>query len=486
VSRSSQTRGIDLISFILCDAALQIGLNFIFYLIGIPPKKYKNKKIETTYCTSLLQLYPPSIVKILIAATACHPSFGSEAYVGWQAISALRHDHDLWVMTSLSRPTIESLINKEDGWTRVRFVYVDERDGVRPYSENRMIARIQSWMRYRKWCRYACVAAKKLNQEIKFDLGHHVTYATWRMGSPLSGIGLPWIWGPIGGGEIFPLRMIPVLSPVAAIFEIVRAIHTWLAKKSPSVRRAVRDATLVLPNNPETESLLSGLGVPKNRIRRLCQSFLPRERFERFKRSQWMTPRECGEVRLVAGGNLEGRKGVAIAIHALAQLKREGIPFRYTYLGRGPELEHLRSLVNRLKINDRVNFIDSLSGEEYIQALQSGHVYLLPSLREGVPVTQMEAMAAGCVPIVADCGGAGPMARSSGSEPIPVSTKNRMTREIAEAIRRVWLNPEHWIDLSRMSSEGIRSGYSTEHYLANMNEYYTLVASNRFGCNEGI
>ena len=98
----------------------------------------------------------------------------------------------------------------------------------------------------------------------------------------------------------------------------------------------------------------------------------------------------------------------------------------------------------------------------------------------------MEAMAAGCVPIVADCGGAGPMARSSGSEPIPVSTKNRMTREIAEAIRRVWLNPEHWIDLSRMSSEGIRSGYSTEHYLANMNEYYTSVASNRFGCNEGI
>lgn len=421
-------------------------------------------------------------MKILVAATACRPYAGSEAYVGWQAINALRHDHELWVMTSLwCRPAIERLINSEGGWTRVRFVYVDEQEGDRPYSENRMIARLQSWMRYRKWCRYASVAAKRLNQEIKFDLAHHVTYATWRMGSPLAGIGIPWIWGPIGGGEVFPLRMIPVLSPVAAIFELVRAINTWLAKKSPTVRRAAREATLVLPNNPETERLVSGLGVPRNRTRRLCQSFLTEERLGSLKRTMWMTPKECGEVRLVAGGNLEGRKGVAIALRAIAQLAVEGIPIQYTYLGRGPELAHLKALADRLGIADRVNFVDSLSGDEYVQALQSSHVYLLPSLREGVPVTQMEAMAAGCVPIVADCGGAGPMARSSGAEPIPVSTMDRMTGEIAEAIKSCWENPERWIELSHRSSEGIRSGYCSEHYLAMMRECYAAVASNRLG-----
>jgi glycosyltransferase involved in cell wall biosynthesis len=421
-------------------------------------------------------------MKILVAATACRPYAGSEAYVGWQAINALRHDHELWVMTSLwCRPAIERLINSEGGWTRVRFVYVDEQEGDRPYSENRMIARLQSWMRYRKWCRYASVAAKRLNQEIKFDLAHHVTYATWRMGSPLAGIGIPWIWGPIGGGEVFPLRMIPVLSPVAAIFELVRAINTWLAKKSPTVRRAAREATLVIPNNPETERLVSGLGVPRNRTRRLCQSFLTEERLGSLKRTQWMTPKECGEVRLVAGGNLEGRKGVAIALRAIAQLAVEGIPIQYTYLGRGPELAHLKALADRLGIADRVNFVDSLSGDEYVQALQSSHVYLLPSLREGVPVTQMEAMAAGCVPIVADCGGAGPMARSSGAEPIPVSTMDRMTGEIAEAIKSCWENPERWIELSHRSSEGIRSGYCSEHYLAMMRECYAAVASNRLG-----
>lgn len=418
-------------------------------------------------------------MKVLIAAAACHPTSGSEAYVGWQAVSQLRLEHDLWVLTSgWCRGGIEAFLEKNPDWRNVCFVYVDEWDGALPYSENRMIARFQSWMRYRKWSRYASITAKRLNQEINFDLAHHVTYATWRTGSPLSGIGIPWIWGPIGGGENFPATMLQVLSPVAAIFEIVRAANTWLAKKSPSVRRAVRDAALVLPNNPETESLIVSLGVPKERIRRLCQSFLPEERLERLKRKASITPRECGELRCLAGGNLEGRKGVAIALHALAQLKGQGIPFRYIYLGRGPELAHLKALADRLGLAERVSFVESLSGDEYVQALQSSHIYLLPSLREGVPVTQMEAMAAGCVPIVADCGGAGPMARSSGSQPILVTTKAQMTREIAGAIKMLWLDYERWIDLSHRASEGIRRRYSSEHYRQSMNDFYNMVASN--------
>lgn len=415
-------------------------------------------------------------MKILIAATACRPYAGSEAYVGWQAINALRHDHELWVMTSLwCRPAVERVINSEGGWTRVRFVYVDEREGDRPYSENRIIARLQSWMRYRKWCRYASVAAKRLNQEIKFDLAHHVTYATWRMGSPLAGIGIPWIWGPIGGGENFPATMLPVLSPVAFLFEIIRGLNTMMAKRSPAVRCAAGSAAMVLPNNPETESLVVSLGVPKERIRRLCQSFLPEERLERLKRKASITPQECGELRCVAGGNLEGRKGVAIALHALVQLKREGIPFRYTYLGRGPELAHLKALANRLGIAERVNFVDSLSGDEYVQALQSSHVYLLPSLREGVPVTQMEAMAAGCVPIVADCGGAGPMAISGGSQPIAVSVPTNMTSCIAGELKGLWEYPNEWERRSRSARQGIIDSYSAENYRNLIKRFYQEV-----------
>jgi len=414
-------------------------------------------------------------MKILIAAAACHPTAGSEAYVGWQAITQLRGDHDLWVLTSgWCREGIESFLEKNPDWQNVQFFYVDK---ALPDHPNRLVARMFSWIRYRRWCLLAAKVGERLAAEVKFDLAQHVTMATWRTGSPLSGIGVPWIWGPIGGGENFPATMLPVLSPVAIVFEIVRGLNSMIAKRSPSVRSAAGSAALVLPNNPETESLVVSLGVPSERICRLCQSFLPEERLERLKRKGSITPRECGELRCLAGGNLEGRKGVAIALHALVQLKREGIPFRYTYLGRGPELAHLKALADRLGIANMVSFVDSLSGDEYVQALQSCHVYLLPSLREGVPVTQMEAMAAGCVPVVADCGGAGPMASSAGSKPVKVSTPAAMEQHIGATLRSIWENPEEWSNLSVKAGQRISEGYSAGNYRAMINQYYGMVVS---------
>jgi glycosyltransferase involved in cell wall biosynthesis len=414
-------------------------------------------------------------MKILIAAAACHPTAGSEAYVGWQAITQLRRDHDLWVLTSgWCREGIEAFLEKNPHWRNVQFFYVDK---PLPDHPNRLVARMFSWIRYKRWCLLAVKVGEQLAAEVKFDLAHHVTMATWRTGSPLAQLGIPWIWGPIGGGENFPTTMLPVLSPVAFLFEIVRGLNTMMSKRSRAVRCAAGSAALVLPNNPETESLVVSLGVPKERIRHLCQSFLPEERLERLKRKASITPRECGELRCLAGGNLEGRKGVAIALHALAQLKREGLPFRYTYLGRGPELAHLKALANRLGIADKVNFVDSLSGDEYVQALQSCHVYLLPSLREGVPVTQMEAMAAGCVPVVAACGGAGPMASSAGSKPVKVSTPDAMAQHIGDILRGIWENPEEWSNLSVKAGQGIVEGYSAVNYRAMINRYYEMVVS---------
>jgi len=417
-------------------------------------------------------------MKVLIAAIACHPTAGSEAHVGWQAVSLLRHEHELWVLTSLwCKEGIEQVVFKESGWENVHFIYVDEALGVRPSHPNRMIARLESWTRYHAWCRHAQKVASRLIKEIDFDLGHHVTYASWRMGSPLSGLGIPWIWGPIGGGERFPWQLIKILSPVAAIFEIIRALSTKVSTFSPSVRRAVRDASLILPNNSETEDLLIGLGATPEKMRRLVQSFLPGERLDRLKPGYKEDPKTCGILRIVAGGNLEGRKGVAIALKALALVKQSGIPFQYRYLGKGPELGYLKKITERLCLSAEVEFCDSFRGEDYIRALQESHIYLLPSLREGVPLTQLEAMAAGCVPVVAACGGAGPMALEAGSQPIPVASTPEMAEAIAERLAELWNLPLSWSSQSESSARAICEKYSSEHYGTEINSCYRIAVT---------
>jgi glycosyltransferase involved in cell wall biosynthesis len=416
-------------------------------------------------------------MKILIAAITCHPTAGSEAHVGWQAVSLLRHEHELWVLTSLwCKEGIEQVVFKESGWENVHFIYVDEVFGVQPPHPNRMIARLESWTRYHSWCRQAKKVADRLIKEIDFDLGHHVTYASWRMGSPLAGLGIPWIWGPIGGGERFPWRLTGILSPVAVAFEVLRGLSTKISMFSPAVRRAVKDASLILPNNSETERLLSLLGADPGRMRRLVQSFLPEEKLDRLKPESKEDPKTCGILRIVAGGNLEGRKGVAIALKALVLVKQRGIPFQYRYLGKGPELGYLRKLTERLCLSAEVEFCDSLRGEDYIRALQESHVYLLPSLREGVPLTQMEAMAAGCIPIVMDCGGAGPMARASGCEPIPVSSQREIEEAIAAKIVKGWCDTKTIKIESAAAIKAVVREYSTDFYSGKIRQFYDAVS----------
>jgi len=417
-------------------------------------------------------------MKVLIAAITCHPTAGSEAYVGWQAVSLLRHEHELWVLTSLwCREAIEQAVAQNDEWKNVHFIYVDEALGIRPSHPKRMIARLQSWTRYHSWCRLAKKVGSRLIKEIDFDLGHHVTYASWRMGSPLSGLGIPWIWGPIGGGEHFPWQLIGILSPVAASFELFRAVSTRFSMFSPSVSRAVRDASLILPNNPETEDLLIGLGAKPEKTRRLVQSFLPEEKLDRLKPASKEDPKACGVLRIIAGGNLEGRKGVAIALKALVLVKQSGIPFQYRYLGKGPELGHLKKLTDRLNLSSEVEFCDSLRGDDYIHALQQSHIYLLPSLREGVPLTQLEAMAAGCVPVVAACGGAGPMALEAGSQPIPVGSALEIVEAIAERLAELWNLPLSWTTQSESSTRAIREKYSAKYYGTEINSFYRFATA---------
>ncbi|MCX6960781.1 MAG: glycosyltransferase [Verrucomicrobia bacterium] len=417
-------------------------------------------------------------MKVLIAAITCHPTAGSEAYVGWQAVSLLRQEHELWVLTSLwCKQAIEEAVASEEGWEKVHFIYVDEHLGERPPHPNRLIARIQSWTRYRSWIHDARWCALRLKNEVNFDLAHHVTYASWRMGSPLAGIGLPWVWGPIGGGERFPLHLFGMLSLTSKIFEIVRAANTAVMRISPGVRLAVKDATIIIPNNQETLKLLGKMGVDEGHMKILSQSFLTRGKLNLFSAVHKTSPRCAGYLSLVAGGNLEGRKGVSLVIDALLLLKKKRIPFRFIYLGKGPEEEYLKKRVEDLDLSREVVFKSFLHGDEYSEHLKHAHAYVLPSLREGVPLTQMEAMAAGCVPVVAECGGASPMARLAGANVIQVASRNVMISEISRLLSMLWNNEALWRERSDAAVRAITEHYSESAYIREMKEVYAIAGT---------
>jgi glycosyltransferase involved in cell wall biosynthesis len=97
-------------------------------------------------------------------------------------------------------------------------------------------------------------------------------------------------------------------------------------------------------------------------------------------------------------GRLVFNKGPAVAIRALRALVDMEIDAELTIAGEGPEASRLRRLANRLGLDHRVRFEGFRADPEVW--LQEVDVLVRPSLTEGLPLSVLEAMAAG-VPVVA-------------------------------------------------------------------------------------
>ena len=408
-------------------------------------------------------------MRILVSAIACHPHLGSESHVGWSAVKALAHRHELTVLTHVGAvPDLTTASREHPSSAKVRFVGIGKKPDWHP---TRILARLQSWRQYASWCGKAHQAALDLVRSEQFDVGHHVTYATWRQASPLFGIGIPWVLGPVGGAEKIPCNFLNTLSPQARIFEFLRDVSTQTNKRSTRLRKSLASVSFAMASNPETRQLLMQLGVPAKRIRLTPAIFMPSDRINLFKSS---CSRDNGtHLRIFAGGNLEGRKGLLLALRALAGLEKRGVPFHFTFAGYGPELSHIRKLAAQLSLDpNSYNFRDSLPLDQYRRTLQQTDVYLLPSLRESGGLTLGEAMLAGCVPVVIRTGGPGLLVTTECGYAFEPDSPDHVVEQMTDALQQLWHDADHRKLLSGNSVIRAEAALSEERYLEAVESAY--------------
>ncbi|MEE1279514.1 MAG: glycosyltransferase family 4 protein [Oscillospiraceae bacterium] len=102
------------------------------------------------------------------------------------------------------------------------------------------------------------------------------------------------------------------------------------------------------------------------------------------------------DVALISAGDLNKNKNNAAIIRAIASLNNPKI--KYFLCGIGPEKEALEALSKQLGISDQVIFLGYRSDIKQLYA--AADVFVMPSFREGLSRSMMEAMASG-LPCVA-------------------------------------------------------------------------------------
>ena len=116
---------------------------------------------------------------------------------------------------------------------------------------------LNSRLYYIWWQWHVGVYVKKLLRTHSFDLFHHLTWCTFRFPTFLGRKGVPLVMGPLGGGEVAPLRFYEDLPLLAQAKELLRYFSLHFAKYDPLAMWGPKASVLVFCVTEDTLNAVS-------------------------------------------------------------------------------------------------------------------------------------------------------------------------------------------------------------------------------------
>ena len=211
----------------------------------------------------------------------------------------------------------------------------------------------------------------------------------------------------------------------------VIAHHMWLPRRGPGAaaawvkRRVLPMAAQIAVSDAMARDLPLASTVIPNPYD--CKTFRFMDGVERSRE-------------LVFVGRLVSDKGVPLLLDALSLLQRAGRSPRLSIIGTGPELASLQAQVRRLGLQSQVRFAGALVGEGLARALNAHRVVVVPSMwEEPFGLVALEAVACGCIPVVASSGGL-PQAAGPGGVVFRKGDAQSLADSLMQALQRAPLD----------------------------------------------
>jgi glycosyltransferase involved in cell wall biosynthesis len=230
-------------------------------------------------------------------------------------------------------------------------------------------------------------------QPQQYDVVHHVTWGSLRLGSKLWRLPIPLVYGPIGGGQRAPSNYRRYFGRAWPAEMVRRASAGSLLKLNSRCRETIRNSAVTLVTNSETASACQRLGAAD--VRYLLADGL---------RSDWLggaRPRQTGTPVVLWVGSLLPHKAPTLALQAFAELRRT-TPARLIVAGDGPLSGQVRTMVERLGLTEDVQLLGRVPWEDMKSIYDSASVFLFTSLRESFGAQFLEALGRGLPTVALD------------------------------------------------------------------------------------
>ncbi len=389
-------------------------------------------------------------MKILVSAYACEPERGSEPGVGWNFVREMAQLHELWVITRSANTKAIDIFSESHDLPTIHWIYFDLPSWV-PFFKR--FDRLE-FVYYFIWQLAIYPVVKKMHKKIAFDLAHHITFVTYWMPTLLCLLPIPFVWGPVGGGEAVPKPILRVLPFKGRLSEHFRLIIHKIFEMNPLLRWTAKKSDIILATSPETMRRIQHLTTNKCII--WSQVGVPDQEFKWLSKTPF---KDTGPFTIFSAGELKYFKAYHLAIASFALFLKNNPEAQYWIFGAGPANESLLEICRTFHIEHQVIFVGMVNRKDFLKSLVHCDIFLHPSLHESGGWVIAEALSAGRPVICLDVGGPGLQVDETNGRKIRPLSSAYIVEQIADALESLSTDLEKRKQIYHQSIEGIRMNY---------------------------
>ncbi len=386
-------------------------------------------------------------MKILLSAYACEPNRGSEPGVGWHwTIELMRAGHEVWVITRQNNQAVIEAALKQNPIVspeKLHFIYFDLPKWLTFWKQGGQGVHLYYFL----WQIGIYFIARKLMKTVNLNVIHHVTFVSIRFPSFLGLLGVPFIFGPVSGGEKAPWPLRQSFPLQGWIRDFIRdGLNAWVQwdplmhltlASAQKIYVGTSDSYALLPKRYHAKAEIQlAIGIDPAQLNPpRCSAVNVDNPIQNANANNPLDP-ATQPFKILYVGNLLYLKGIHLGLRAFAKLLEAYPNSQLTLIGSGPESAWLKQLAGQLKLEKQVEWIPKMAQTELMQRYPAYDVFLFPSLHDSGGMVILEAMAHGLPVVCLDLGGPGRIVDASCGRVIPTHNQNetQIIHRLSEAL----------------------------------------------------
>lgn len=403
-------------------------------------------------------------MNILINAYACAPNWGSEQGMAWHWITELAKMHNLYVITEGEwKKEIEEAVALLDVKDNIHFYYNPVSDKIRTMCWNQGDWRFY-WY-YRKWQKKTLTIARQICSEHRIDIIHQLNMIGFREPGYLWDIyDTHYIWGPVGGMEIVPLKYLSGMPLSKKTKYIVKNMLNHLQiRYSARVCKAIHRADIVIAATQGTyNSFVKLHHIKPVYMNEAGCTISEQHTAHNFNKDQ---------LDILWVGRFLDTKKLDIAIRTIAKVK--DLPVFLHIVGSGSDTENAmyQQMADKMGISNNIKWYGKLANKKVQEMMNQMDLFLFTSVLEGTPHVVLEAIT-NCLPILCiDTCGQGQLVNEAIGWKVPLTNPQQNSTDFAAILRRIIINRDEIKQKSDNCKQRQRE-LSWENKLVTMNKIY--------------